>query len=245
MKYSVITISWNSEETIERTIQSIFSQSVLPYEYIFVDGGSDDRTLSIIEAMMSKFRDAGVKTQLIKQPRGGGIAHAWNMGIRAARGEWIFILNSDDWYDSNCAERVSKAAAVRADADLIVGSTRLYDDSADTAGTLHRSRSACLFPFLNPINHPACFIKKTVYDEIGYYSEDYRVASDYDFLYRCAKVGKKIVRDSDIIVERMAGGYAEQNKVTSRQELRSIGKKYCKCSFLPEIAYRMRCMLGR
>lgn len=93
MLFSIITVCFNSEKIIERTIKSVLEQSYQDYEYILVDGASSDRTLEIIHQYEPLFQG---KMKLISEPD-KGIYDAMNKGIRVASGELIGIVNSDDY----------------------------------------------------------------------------------------------------------------------------------------------------
>ena len=92
--YSIITVCFNSEKTIKKTIQSVLNQTFKNFEYIIVDGNSTDKTVNIIKS----FQDNRIK--IFSEPD-LGIADAMNKGIKKSRGKWIHILNSDDYYFSN------------------------------------------------------------------------------------------------------------------------------------------------
>ena len=94
MKVSLITIAYNSAETIEDTIKSIVAQDYSNIEYIIIDGGSTDKTLSIVD----KFKDS--ITTIISEPD-KGIYDAMNKGVQNATGDIVGILNSDDIYADN------------------------------------------------------------------------------------------------------------------------------------------------
>ena len=94
MKVSLITIAYNSAETIEETIKSIVAHDYSNIEYIIIDGGSTDKTLSIVY----KFKDS--ITTIISEPD-KGIYDAMNKGVQNATGDIVGILNSDDIYADN------------------------------------------------------------------------------------------------------------------------------------------------
>lgn len=91
MKVSVITVCYNSANTIEKTIKSVISQDYGDIEYIIIDGGSNDGTLDIID----KYKD---KISILISEPDKGIYDAMNKGIRIASGEIVGMINSDDWY---------------------------------------------------------------------------------------------------------------------------------------------------
>ena len=101
MKISVITVCFNSEKTIARTIESVINQHYSDLEYIIIDGGSKDKTVEII----NKYRNE--LSYFISEPD-QGISDAFNKGIRVASGDIIGIINSDDWYENGTFKLVNE-----------------------------------------------------------------------------------------------------------------------------------------
>ncbi|NNE56263.1 MAG: glycosyltransferase, partial [Flavobacteriales bacterium] len=93
-KVSIITVAWNSAETIQDTIESVIGQTYSNIEYIIVDGGSSDETVNIIKHFEEKI------SRWTSEPD-DGIYDAMNKGIEMATGDYIGILNSDDFYADN------------------------------------------------------------------------------------------------------------------------------------------------
>jgi len=94
MKVSIITVSYNSENTIEDTIQSVLGQSYSDIEYIIVDGASEDGTMEVVREYKNKV------DKVVSKPD-KGLYHAMNKGIRMATGDIVGTLNSDDFYASD------------------------------------------------------------------------------------------------------------------------------------------------
>ena len=92
--FSVITVSFNSEDTIERTINSVLSQKNIDYEYIIIDGKSTDSTCNIINKYSKRIN------RIISE-KDNGLYDAMNKGITLSRGKYIFIINSDDFYTTD------------------------------------------------------------------------------------------------------------------------------------------------
>ncbi len=244
MNYSVLTACLNSERTIRKSIDSVLSQKIKPAEYIFVDGGSTDRTVQIIWEKEMFARDNNFKTvfKIINQDEKTGITGAWNLGLKEIRSDIVFILNSDDWYESDAASKVINCFENRSDAEIVVSSALFHNQSGKF--TVH-CKPFCLFPVLMPVIHPGCFVKKSVYDKIGYFDEKYRISADYEFLYRCRKKGIKICEIRKITVNMELGGTANRNRVAARVETLEIGRKYSAIPLLPEMAYLARLATGR
>ena len=117
MKFSIVTICYNSEETIEETIQSVIMQDYSDYEYIIVDGASTDNTLQIV----NKYR--GSISKCISEAD-KGISDAFNKGIELAEGEYITFLNSDDIMLPGTLSYVSKA--LNKNTDIIFGNVLIF-----------------------------------------------------------------------------------------------------------------------
>lgn len=247
MNYSVVTICLNSIATIKNTIESVLGQSILPAQYVFVDGGSTDGTLDVIQEACGLLRSRGIEALLINQikPEGvAGIPNAWNIGIAEVRADVVCLLNSDDWYgDKKTAEKFLGYFEA-SKAEMVVGQTELVD-VLTRDGKIVPNRHLLVFPVLNPINHPATFVLLSVYKEVGGFDERYFVSADYDFLYRCYKGNKVIVFADGILVSRFDGGYAVQNKSRARLETRHIALRHSGLKLLPNIAYYLRLILNR
>ena len=113
---SVIVPAFNMEQFIERCLSSLFEQTIDCLEVIVVDDGSTDRTRKIVESLTPP---AGRSLRLISKPN-GGLSSARNVGIAAARGRWIGLVDADDWVASTMYS-VLPAEAERAGADLAIG----------------------------------------------------------------------------------------------------------------------------
>lgn len=179
-KVSIITVCFNSEKTIRDTIESVLSQDYSIIEYIIIDGGSTDQTMSIVKEYEGK-------VSIIVSEQDRGIYDAMNKGISLASGEIIGMLNSDDIYINQHAvsDLIKKMLSEGADsvfADLVIVEPdnlnkvlRYYDSSYFSPGK---------FRFGWMPAHPTFFVKKFLYDKVGQYSLEYRISADYEMLIR-------------------------------------------------------------
>jgi glycosyltransferase involved in cell wall biosynthesis len=182
LKISIITPSFNSEKTIEKTILSVISQKRSCHlEYIIIDGGSTDRTCEIINKYI-KFINV-----FISEPDAGAY-DAMNKGIRLATGDIIGIINSDDWYQDGTIKIVEQFSKYL-DIDVLYSPINNYFEGEYVAtfspGDLDK------LPIRFTLNHPSCFIKKSAYDLVGLYDLQYKIAADYDFILRLFLSGLK------------------------------------------------------
>ena len=173
MKISIITVCYNSEKTIKDTIESVLSQTYKDYEYIVVDGQSKDSTLNIIK----EYRDI----KLISE-KDNGLYDAMNKGIMMATGDIIGIINSDDiLYDESVFQTIIDN--YDEDTEILYGDVKYYNEDfteviRDYISGPKKNNAWC------PA-HPTMYIKKAVFDKIGFYNIAYRITSDYDFIVRC------------------------------------------------------------
>lgn len=180
MKVSIITICFNSVETIEDTIGSVLSQDYKDIEYIVVDGGSTDETLEILSRYKNRI------SRIISEPD-EGIYDAMNKGIRLATGEIIGFLNSGDIYMSESVAGQVVDSIQANDTDCCYGNLELVSKE-DPEKTVRKWVSQ---PYQDSLfkkgwhpPHPTFFVKKSVYDKYGFFDLSYSIASDYELMLR-------------------------------------------------------------
>lgn len=168
-KISIITVCYNAESTLEATIQSVINQKYDNKEFIIIDGKSNDKTVDIIK----KYED---NIDFWVSEQDSGIPDALNKGIRRATGEWLYFLSSDDlFFDDKVLERIFIGRNLD-DSNIIYGSVwfllgkRKYDGEFDPQKILKQD-----------ICHQAQFFKRSIFEILGYYEEQYKYASDWMF----------------------------------------------------------------
>jgi len=199
---SIITVCYFSEATIESTIQSVLSQDYPQIEYIIVDGGSKDRTLEIIAKYSENI------SKLISEPD-KGIYDAMNKGIKLATGDIIGILNSDDiFYTSSIISDVASAFTNDLEIAAVYGNISYFNENKQNVRTwITKPYYDRFFDDGEVPPHPSLFVKKSVYDAIGAYFPDFKISSDYEFMFRAFKVnGYKSYHLNKFIVNMRMGG---------------------------------------
>ncbi|MCR5106625.1 MAG: glycosyltransferase, partial [Lachnospiraceae bacterium] len=174
-KVSIITVCFNSEKTIDRTIRSVLSQTVAPFEYILIDGASKDNTVNIIESYKKSFEDKGIIYKYISE-KDEGIYDAMNKGIELSKGDVVGIINSDDWYEDNAVETVSRNYSGKG-FDLFYADLLMHTPQGKTFVKHSRDRK---YATSRDWNHPTTFIKKSIYDKYKYRNET--MHDDYDLI---------------------------------------------------------------
>jgi glycosyltransferase involved in cell wall biosynthesis len=178
---SVITVTYNRLQLVERTIRSILAQTYKDYELIVIDGGSSDGTLKLLHDLSAKI------AYWVSGPD-GGIGDAMNKGLQVARGQWIIFLHSDDYFlGSDCLRSVSNVLAKSLE-DIVA--FRLYGE--DASG---RRWPRSNHPWSWRINlktsllHQATFCRRELFVRIGGFDQKIPVAMDYDWFLRAYRSG--------------------------------------------------------
>lgn len=170
-KLSIVTINYNDKDGLEKTINSVIGQTFRDFQYIIIDGDSNDGSKDIL----LKYQD---ELDVAISEKDSGIYNAMNKGASYAKGEYLLFLNSgDELYDDTVLSQVfiNKPAT-----DIVSCQCLNYDAK-------HRwlkipPKNVSLFTFTGgSLPHPSSFIKKTLFDKIGGYIETYKIISDWCF----------------------------------------------------------------
>lgn len=204
MKISIITVVYNNEMTIKDAIESVLSQSYPNIEYIIIDGNSNDNTNQIINNYKSKLG-------FYVSEKDSGIYDAMNKGIKAAKGEVIGILNSDDLYENDkVIEMVMSQFFVDPSLHIVYGDL-VYVKRDDVQRVIRNWRSKPYYKHFfehgNVPPHPSFFVKRIVYEKAGYFNLNFNLAADYEFMLRVAKKFEfKLKYLNKVIVKMRLGG---------------------------------------
>lgn len=213
LRVSIITVCYNSSQSIERAIQSVIMQSYKNIEYLIIDGYSSDETLDVI----NKYKDRITK---VVSEKDDGIYDAMNKGIKIATGDIIYFLNSDDLlYDANVIIDIV-GEFQNSHADLIYGRVRRVKVPDNILPYIRDHIIRDKYDLLDKnICHQAIFFKKKSFDEFGLFNVNYRVYADYDWLL--SAFSKPIASKS---IERHIAIYNYQG-FSYKEGLRSIQEK--------------------
>lgn len=203
MKITVITTFFNAESTIKETIESVAKQNYEPLEYIFVDGLSEDNSLDIVRENISKFKDAKIISE-----KDAGIYDGMNKGIEASTGDVIAILNADDTYNLDTLNKV-KRYFLNTNADIVAGTISKFSGVNGGEQVYPRSSMQKLSPTNPSIHHPAVFVKKSVYDNIGLFDLNYEISADFDFISRAINSGVNVHYSDEVLTNMREGGASE------------------------------------
>ncbi|MBR6373553.1 MAG: glycosyltransferase [Victivallales bacterium] len=246
-KFSLITITLNAQGKLPRCISSILGQTRLPDEYLFIDGGSQDGTIKIIEEALPQLKAKGVNARLLRQNHKeghAGIPEAWNQGITQATGDIIGLLNSDDFYLPETIKTVVKAFSENANLELLSSPISMVSPDGAYLYSLY-PHCLCMSEIKMPVPHPGTFASAPLYKRIGLYDENYRISADYDFIWRCRKAKANTLYLEKTLVNMEAGGMANSSRELARKETLAIALKHSRIPLLARIAYLLRKITGK
>lgn len=182
MKFSLITVSYNSSQTIADTIESVLSQTYPNIEYIIVDGNSKDNTLKIVKSYESQFKG---RMRWISEPD-KGLYDAMNKGVKIATGDVVGIINSDDLFCDS--EAISKVVEVFERNSALEGvyADLYYVAQDDTNKVIRRWVTGSQKPFSSGWHpaHPTLYLKNDVYKKYGFFDLNFRLAADFEIMLR-------------------------------------------------------------
>jgi glycosyltransferase involved in cell wall biosynthesis len=181
MNFTIITVVYNGEKTIEETIKSVCSQSCIPNEYIIIDGNSTDETLNIVCSYQKKYSFIKYLSE-----KDNGIYDAMNKGIALSTGDWLCFMNADDRFSSNDVLQYIENEIIRTKNQfkLIYGIAKLIDNTLHLSSLKGRKVSLRDFFWDQPIVHQATFYKKELFEEVGNYNENLLGVGDYEWYVR-------------------------------------------------------------
>ncbi len=224
MKISIITVTYNSEASVGRTMESVLGQRGLggpvELEYLIIDGKSSDRTVETAESYREAFAEKGAHLKIVSEPD-QGIYDAMNKGIRLAEGEVIGILNSDDWYEPDTLQTVAETFE-REDCELLYANIRVHRTNGSTFVKKARLRR---FETSRDWNHPTTFVKAELYRQYPF--RNLGIHDDYGFFLQMKKQGRRIVTVDKVLANFRMGGASNQKSL--KQAVRRIRDRYRYC----------------
>lgn len=231
---SIITVTYNSAKTIKDTLHSILDQTYANIEYIIIDGNSKDETLDIIKSYEKSFIEKGIVYKWVSESD-KGIYDAMNKGLKLSKGELIGILNSDDYYEVDAISKLVEKNNFE-NFSVISGIKNKVNSNKVIYKTIQNKKDIKNWIYKTmPINHPATFVHKAVYDKIGLFDTQYKLSADYDFIFRAFNAGVKFFFIDEIIVNMRNTGATHQTKnlfITANEDYYIRKKNRVKLAYL-------------
>jgi glycosyltransferase involved in cell wall biosynthesis len=222
VKVSIVTPSYNQGQFIERTLQSVASQTASGFviEHVVFDGGSTDNTVEVLKGFIPPVRWESKKDK--------GQTDAVNQGIRATDGEIIGWLNSDDIYYPGTVARVVEYFARHPGIDVVYGMAdhidlddKAFESYPSEPWDFERLQETCF------ICQPALFFRRRVVEQHGLLDESLNYCMDYEYWLRLGKAGVRFA----YLEEKLAGSrlYADNKTLGARvkvhKEINDMFKK--------------------
>lgn len=220
-RFSVITVTYNAEKVLEKTIQSVISQTYKEWEYIIIDGASKDSTLSIAENYKEKI------TKIISEPD-KGLYDAMNKGIAAASGDYICFLNAGDvFHNEDTLQRIVESIKTDTLPDIVYGETAIVNEQGEF---LHMRRLKTpekltwkSFKQGMLVCHQAFFAKRTLAEP---FDLSYRFSADFDWCIRVMKKASTLHNTHITVIDYLDEGLTTQNHKASLKERFHIMAKH-------------------
>ena len=177
-KLSIITINYNNAGGLQKTLESVRSQTFIDYEQIVIDGGSTDNSAEII-----KNHELRIKNFQWASEKDNGVYHAQNKGILRAQGEYCLFLNSGDCF---CNEKVLEAIfSQNPNTDIIWGNLIVVDDKGNKVDICKgKGHITFLDIYSSIIKHQASFIKRDLFEKFGLYDDSLKIVADWAFFFK-------------------------------------------------------------
>lgn len=211
--FSIITVTYNAEATLPRTLASVKAQTCRLFEYLLVDGKSTDATLKLAG-------DAVIPEMKIHSGRDSGIYDAMNKGLAMAEGEYVLFLNAGDAFHSpSTLEKIADAIMANDFPGIVYGQTDIVDIAGQRLGERHlrAPRELTLDSFRDGmvVCHQAFVVLRRITSP---YNLDYRLSADYDWCIRCLQHSRRNVYIDDVLIDYLNEGTTTRNHRRSLRE---------------------------
>ena len=207
--FSIITVVRNAADTLENCIESVKNQSFADFEYIVIDGLSDDGTSEVISAHQSVI-------DIYVREKDAGIYDAMNKAIAMCRGRYIGIINADDAYFEETLKNVQKVIIEFPNSQIIYGGVEILGKEGGSLLVDHSNLDRAM------IAHPSCFVSAEAYRLFGVFNADFKIAADYDFMLRARNAGAVFHNSGLLLAKYRPGGASAEFRIQSIKEMIAI-----------------------
>ena len=214
MLVTILTVAFNSEKTISKTMESVLNQTYKNIEYIVIDGASSDRTAEVARSFQSAFDEREGRTLRVISEPDKGMYDALNKGARLAQGELVGQINADDWYEPDAVETMVSLYE-KEHYDAAWGSIRIKKPTGDMIkhakiGKLWTTTGWC---------HPGMFSRRETLTDI-----EESMYDDFDYITSVYRAGKKVITLDQVISNFSFGGMS--TKKSLKEVKRRVGLTY-------------------
>lgn len=230
-EFSIITVTLNSEATLQRCIDSLKAQIHQDFEHIIIDGVSQDSTLKIVKA------NNGVIDTLISEVD-SGLYDAMNKGISIARGRYVGILNSDDEYLPETLSLVREHLKSNPESQIVYGDLYMGEGTSNKLIVEINEISTRMIP------HPTVFVSLDTYRKYGVFNTAYRVAADYELMLRFRSLGAKFLKVDSPLAAMHPGGFSAKHRLRSVLETCVLRIKFRETNFVSATIHSLRYLVA-
>ncbi|MEG1563742.1 MAG: glycosyltransferase family 2 protein [Bacteroides sp.] len=234
--FTIVTVTYNCEKLIEKTLQSVLSQQMVDYEYILIDGQSTDSTMQIVDKYRNRI------TTVVSEPD-SGIYDAMNKAVRLAQGKWVLFLNAGDLFCSKTILTTVYQATKSINAEVVYGDIKIWKGKKLT---LKKAKEPCNIQRMH-FCHQSAFTKRSLLTASPF-NLKYKFSADFDFYKKCYYKSTVFVHISHPIAIYDMNGLSNQQRVRGLNENLKIvlhqDKGFKKLLFLVKLLFvinRVRC----
>lgn len=220
---SIITVVYNNRKGLETTLQNILQQSYPAIEQVIIDGGSTDGTREVIEEYKDHI------SYYVSEPD-KGLYDAMNKGIQAAKGEYLWFINSGDEIEApEILENIYNEHGL--EHDIYYGETHLVNDQGDILGTRSQLTTRKMPEVMDwksmrlgqVVSHQSFIVRRSI---APLYDLQYRCSADVDWGISCLKKAKEVVNTHEVLTRYLLGGYSKTHQQRCWKERFAIFRKH-------------------
>jgi glycosyltransferase involved in cell wall biosynthesis len=220
-RLSIVTINRNNASGLEKTMQSVASQTFKGFEYIIIDGVSTDESVAVIKKHEKEFVDL----KWVSEPD-SGIYNAMNKGIRMASGDYIQILNSGDCLAApDVSEKMLKTLEEKGFPSILYGNmVKCFADGKRMVDKCFAGQEITMLGmFTGTLNHDPAYIRRDLFEKYGYYDETLKIVADWKWYLKAIVYGgeKPQYVDTNVTLFDMEG-ISETNKELDKAERKKV-----------------------
>jgi len=217
-KISIITISFNAyAEGLEKTIKSVIAQKNSFVEYLIIDGGSTDLSHKLYDKYRNYF-------DYFVSEKDSGISDAFNKGVKAANGDYIWFLNAGDHLNIGAISNVLEL--IQDDKSSIIYGDMYWNESGKISLLTPAHDYERKIKYVMPFLHPSTVVKKEIFADVGYFDLKLKRAMDYDWLLRGYLASHRAVKIDYPLAYMTAGGIHDSDYLKTLKEVRSVSIKH-------------------
>ena len=220
MKISIVTVAYNSEKGIGKTIESVLNQTYRDIEYLIIDGKSSDGTVEAAERYRAAMAGKGIDYRIFSEPD-GGIYDAMTKGVRLASGDIIGLLNSEDTYEPDTLQTVAETFE-KTDCELMFADIRIVKPDGSSFVKKARFRN---FQTSRDWNHPTTFVRAQIMKNNPFLNLG--IHDDYGFYLRMRRQNRRIVTVDKVLASFQMGGAS--NRKDLKAAVKRIKDRYRYC----------------